>query len=180
MDTVTDNNDQHCHTLKAVTDNTVTDNNVSYYQTLKAVTPDPCYQCGNIPKLLHIDTRWRNYRGMGAGLGRGGGYREAPMCEVCAEKERATGPRMYREETSCSHCDRDLVIIRISLRRYHSFCNDKCQHGYYNHLAKLKRDEERGTRDCDTCGDTFTPKRSDSKYCSSKCRQKAYRQRGAS
>ena len=33
------------------------------------------------------------------------------------------------------------------------------------------------TRDCDTCGDTFTPKRTDSKYCSSKCRQKAYRQR---
>ena len=33
---------------------------------------------------------------------------------------------------------------------------------------------------CETCGAPFTPTRSDGRYCSSPCRQKAYRQRAQS
>jgi hypothetical protein len=35
------------------------------------------------------------------------------------------------------------------------------------------------TRACDACGTTFPPKRSDGRYCSSRCRQRAYRARKA-
>ena len=33
--------------------------------------------------------------------------------------------------------------------------------------------------ECAQCGEHFEPKRSDSRYCSSACRQKAYRERSA-
>jgi hypothetical protein len=32
---------------------------------------------------------------------------------------------------------------------------------------------------CDQCGEAFTPTRSDARYCSSPCRQRAYRRRQA-
>lgn len=35
------------------------------------------------------------------------------------------------------------------------------------------------TRNCEGCGESFTPARSDAKYCSPACKQKAYRARMA-
>ena len=40
---------------------------------------------------------------------------------------------------------------------------------------KWRRKQERKDRICQTCGTTFTPKRSDAKFCCNACRQKAYR-----
>ena len=40
-----------------------------------------------------------------------------------------------------------------------------------------KRLEKRKNTECQQCGDTFTPDRSDAKYCSAACKQRAYRQR---
>ena len=39
----------------------------------------------------------------------------------------------------------------------------------------IVRRQEPNPRDCDQCGDPFTPIRADARYCSPACRQKAYR-----
>lgn len=50
----------------------------------------------------------------------------------------------------------------------------------YGPPPKLKRDRKRpppDERDCDHCGAGYTPKRSDSRYCSGRCRTAAHRSR---
>jgi hypothetical protein len=42
--------------------------------------------------------------------------------------------------------------------------------------ASLRRSRN-GACACEACGEAFTPTRSDGRYCSSPCRQKAYRRR---
>jgi hypothetical protein len=39
------------------------------------------------------------------------------------------------------------------------------------------RRSRNGLHCCETCGESFTPTRSDGRYCSGACRQKAYRRR---
>jgi hypothetical protein len=38
---------------------------------------------------------------------------------------------------------------------------------------------ERTERACEVCGETFAPRRADTRYCGSPCRQEAYRRRRA-
>jgi hypothetical protein len=51
--------------------------------------------------------------------------------------------------------------------------------GYELEKAKLheKRRQARADRTCESCGATFTPGRNDGRFCSSACRQAAYRKR---
>jgi hypothetical protein len=44
-------------------------------------------------------------------------------------------------------------------------------------VTRLLRRVVRQERSCDVCGKTFTPPRCDGRYCSSACRQSAYRGR---
>ena len=43
--------------------------------------------------------------------------------------------------------------------------------------ARERRRQARTDRRCASCDETFTPARSDGRYCSPKCRQRAYRAR---
>ena len=52
-----------------------------------------------------------------------------------------------------------------------------CGHKGVLREARDRRRRRRADRACAACGQTFTPARSDGRYCSSACRQKAYRQR---
>ncbi|MGW1399285.1 hypothetical protein ACWCRF_11555 [Streptomyces sp. NPDC002405] len=76
--------------------------------------------------------------------------------------------------TPCAACG--LVIVRHGdpLLK-HVTCSPAC-------LTSLTRSRNgsgnRGSgKPCETCGETITTGRADSRYCSPKCRQKAYRQR---
>src|SRR5262249_7721198 len=42
---------------------------------------------------------------------------------------------------------------------------------------RARRRDRRGTHDCQMCGETFEPTRTDAKFCSAACKQKAYRKR---
>jgi transposase len=54
-----------------------------------------------------------------------------------------------------------------------STCSKRCS-------KLVERERRRVTHEarcCDVCGEEFTPKRSDARYCSNSCRQDAYRKR---
>jgi len=56
-----------------------------------------------------------------------------------------------------------------------STCSDECAQSARNQRRRVARTERR----CEECESVFTPPRADTKYCSSACRQKAYRSRVA-
>jgi hypothetical protein len=52
-------------------------------------------------------------------------------------------------------------------------CCERCRKAIYRRARNTAATE----RLCDVCGERFTPKRSDARYCSNACRQDAYRKR---
>jgi hypothetical protein len=64
------------------------------------------------------------------------------------------------------------------LHGYCEGCAQDIDRAEWRQKGRVQRGTDCGPRACETCGTTFTPTRSDGRYCSSACRQKAYRQRG--
>jgi hypothetical protein len=56
-------------------------------------------------------------------------------------------------------------------------CSPLCARERRNAIAREGRLAARENRSCEVCGDPFTPARADGRYCSSACRQDAYRKR---
>lgn len=77
----------------------------------------------------------------------------------------------------CWGCD-ELVLIETS-RRLGQYCSDQCRDDRYRReqaeSKRRQRAELRGERCCDHCGETYEPKRSGSKFCSTRCRVAASR-----
>lgn len=72
----------------------------------------------------------------------------------------------------CEGCG-NIFYTMVPVKKY---CNERCCYlGFWKHKRE-KRLAMRKDTVCKTCGNTFTPKRSDAVYCSNACRQKAYRQ----
>ena len=72
----------------------------------------------------------------------------------------------------CKGCGR-VFYTNIETKKYclYSLCGNR---GYQREL-KWRQKYARKERICQTCGNAFTPKRSDAKFCCNACRQKAYR-----
>ena len=181
-DTVTDNN---CHAVGQVDNrNGVTDNNLIRARliamrnnpidewicrrVLAFVAKKTAWHCGECGTAIPAgDPVWRRL----VCVGKWGVRRLSVVCRKCSHAK--TDPLEH-----CQNCGRGVGGRFNSTRQYIS-CSDACDSQIHAAIQRDKRAAIRGTRNCQSCGDTFTPKRSDSKYCSSKCRQKAYRQRGA-
>jgi hypothetical protein len=60
-----------------------------------------------------------------------------------------------------------------------TFCSESCRRAVFRVEAKSKRLATRGdlSRRCEDCNREFTPHRTDARYCSGACRQKAHRSR---
>lgn len=111
--------------------------------------------------------------------------RGRPLCWPCAVGHscaqwllpwRRYGARLAGREQDeymhrCRQCQR--MFIGPIQRRY---CSYEC--GEATRAGRRDRTRDRTARPCDVCGDTFTPPRSDGRYCSGACRQRAYRRRG--
>jgi hypothetical protein len=94
----------------------------------------------------------------------------APACE----KHAVLDWRRYRRAVPCAGCDRpvrDLHYRRIVT------CSDRCAARVVCLEARARRAENRGTLVCPVCNETFEPTRTDAKFCSGACRQRAYRHR---
>lgn len=127
----------------------------------------------------HYDDTWVWWHYDGATIFGMPKHRQVRGCAACAKDtwtyrflSKGYGSA-YRMPCKRERCEREVVLLRSLSqaspeRRY--YCSDQCQ--------QLNSDKLKNrTRRCQQCGATFTPKRSDSKTCSSRCRQKAYRDR---
>jgi hypothetical protein len=79
----------------------------------------------------------------------------------------------YYNERPCVECARPTIMRREYRHRKYIFCCQPCEVAYYNRRRRVRPKPKK----CEVCAKEFMPKRSDSKTCSSRCRQKAYRQR---
>ena len=85
----------------------------------------------------------------------------------------------YNALSTCKHCGCEMV--RLIGKHNHKFCSNTCaeasaaehaaargKYDYYTPKTPV-------TVACTVCGNDYTPKRSDSRYCSVRCRVKAHR-----
>ena len=95
-------------------------------------------------------------------------------CESC-EPSYWSG----RDGGYCRTCERIVYFREDRRRRRHIFCSDRCKREHY---SKEQRDKRLIGRQkvCDLCDTEFLAPRSDKKFCSATCKQKAYRARGSS
>ena len=94
-------------------------------------------------------------------------------CKSCAP---------YREynEGKCKTCDRDVYFPWDRVYRRHVFCSEDCSKRHWANYRREKRLSERQKtcqKECGECEKSFTAPRSDTKFCSAACKQKAYRVR---
>lgn len=105
-----------------------------------------------------------------------------PICTACAatghRPESADGKTLawidvnatQHPVVTCEACEQQLHM-KPDKRRKRVTCSNSCRQKLY----KTKRVPLAVT--CDGCGNTYAPVRSDSRFCSPACRQKAYRER---
>jgi len=92
----------------------------------------------------------------------------APVCESCVTPSEANRCRVT---SPCPGCGMTLMT---HWRYSTSFCSERCR----KRDARKRAQVERAEIECAACHIMFRPTRSDAAYCSSACRQSAYRQRG--
>jgi hypothetical protein len=113
-----------------------------------------------------------------------------PFCESCfreleAEIERRVdgwlglSPKTHQptplHTARCVWCGGLVAGWRRRSTLSPPFCSDGCQHA----RELVRRRVKHEPRACAVCGESFTPKRSDARYCSPTCRQRAHRERRA-
>jgi hypothetical protein len=138
-----------------------------------AATCRQCAQCGR--ELKADEPVWRQYMRIGPGFFGGTSYAIAPVCEPCRSNyTEFAGPR------PCLNCGRP-VHQELSRRfRLHCVCCSDCGDAVRIKAARDKRAQDREPAPpCLECFETFEPTRADAQFCSSACRQRAYRKRKA-
>ena len=106
------------------------------------------------------------------GLNDGWCYDILRLCMTCAveDDELKQAVDVCRvQSTFCNSCARPLALLRW-YKKIQPYCSPLC-------YQRAKKGVKQAAEVCGCCGDAYMPKRSDSKYCSGKCRQKAYRYR---
>lgn len=92
-------------------------------------------------------------------------------CETCFQEKNT---QRY-PDSSVRRCV--VCGVGMSVRRPGCYCSDQCRNKAYRDQRRERRAWRRENTPCQTCGERFTPARSDAKYCSAACRQRAYRLR---
>jgi hypothetical protein len=106
--------------------------------------------------------------GLGADMCLGHSVEWVTVCESCAT---AVEQANACHECRCAGCSQPMLTPSMG----HEVCSSRCARRY---MRRLK--SERKKAYCETCNQLFVPKRTDANYCSSACRQWAYRRRKAS
>jgi hypothetical protein len=102
----------------------------------------------------------------------GQGKATGRVCRGCAEKHFYLGKwwQRWQPPRPCTQCGRLVHWPEKRLRPKHFVCSPECaRRAYYpNHRPAV-------VRACASCGEQFTPKRGDARFCSIACKQRAYR-----
>ena len=126
-----------------------------------------CYQCGHVYEPAEPIYYVRVYCYVWATKP----FVIVTYCGRCA-------PQYDCHEQPCDVCRRPVHRLLEYSHGRHCFCSAVCRRSYYGSLQRDRR-QKANNRECATCGETFQGTRSDSRYCSSACRQRAYRHRQA-
>jgi hypothetical protein len=131
-----------------------------------------CAKCGCT--LAPEAPIWRQRMRLGPGFFGGHSDTVAPVCEQCRADWKE-----FRGAEPCENCGRP--VHQQDGQRWHlrTFCCSTCERAVRVTAAREQRSDARGTRKCKTCGETFEPTRTDARYCTPACRQRAYRGRKA-
>jgi hypothetical protein len=116
---------------------------------------------------------WRRRMGLGYGFFGRWHWTVAPFCE------QHSGPRHEVHSSGpCENCGRLVHNTEGWKPRRRVYCCERCKLAQQATMARGRRTQARGaTRVCAECGETFEPPRADAKFCSVRCKQKAYRKR---
>jgi hypothetical protein len=77
----------------------------------------------------------------------------------------------------CEQCGRPVIFQGSRRIPFHAVCGDGCRYAVKLAQARARSAQRRPKATCETCGEAFTAKRTHARFCSSPCRQRAYRQR---
>jgi hypothetical protein len=91
-----------------------------------------------------------------------------PACATVAEQRAAT------HECQCRGCAQPM-LSPASLKAHQLVCSNRCA----QRVRRRQRQARRAMIHCGACGSAFRPTRSDARFCSRACKQKAYRLRAA-
>lgn len=143
-------------------------------------TASRCWLCDG--DLGRHNVVYRTRVRLGRGLYGGTSWTIVPLCRRC----RPVGPEPWqawswdRGPEPCQTCSRP-VLNQVTRRvRRHTFCSDTCEKEYHiqRQAAERRRKADLEKR-CPVCEEDFTAGRSDARYCSNACKQRAYRRRKA-
>lgn len=144
---------------------------------------DHCTRCGS--RFAHDESRyvvWERivYAVYCDGAFHIAGCRWVSVCATCLRPAEQTPHYFQRLEFTCLGCCAPLVrplkashCYRGSETPQDAVCSDRC----YKRARRAYRQAFRMFQPCASCEHMFRPERSDSRYCSPACRQRAYRRR---
>lgn len=101
------------------------------------------------------------------------GARSRELAAVLADTALSTQHQAEHPRCVHGHC----TACHSCLLWHENILCDRCRQRAYR--MRRRRRQAGSDRQC-TCGAVFTPSRSDGRYCSNACRQRAYRKRSAS
>jgi hypothetical protein len=97
------------------------------------------------------------------------------LCLDCARNKHSTEYGIA-DTGHCENCGREIRHWDFSQPMPSACCSD-CRRMAANKRSRERRRVMHEPVTCEKCGEMFEPTRSDSRFCSSRCRQKAYRTR---
>jgi hypothetical protein len=99
------------------------------------------------------------------------------LCLDCARSKYRT-ENSFADTGRCENCEREIRHWDLS-QRMPTACCAECRRLASNKRSRERRRITNETIACEKCGETFEPTRADARFCSSRCRQSAYRERKA-
>jgi hypothetical protein len=136
-----------------------------------------CGKCGD--DLADGEPVWRQRR---SGV---------PTCRACCpdpDVREVWGTARWLGPLPCDGCSRPVYFRGNDTQRYRReagrfvrwvVCSTRCYQDVKHREQKAKRAADREPIDCGVCGERIDARRRDTSFCSSACRQKAYRTRAA-
>jgi hypothetical protein len=106
------------------------------------------------------------------------------VANLCANCAGASGNSIianinggWRSAEPCRNCGRPVINDRKprGAKLKYVVCDDECRRAF--HAARAKERRKPPMRACLSCGKQYEPKRTDARYCSAACKQRAHRAR---
>jgi hypothetical protein len=104
----------------------------------------------------------------------------APVCAACVSAAERVALTQKAKCVSCGCTMLSKPPRRAwSLSAIRPTCSSRCAQRMRRQRRRSYRYRPKGSSVCKICKTSFTPKRTDARYCSGRCRQQAYRIRAS-